>query len=910
MSGKRMALLMCLAFMPIALSMVWGADITEPKFEKYVLPNGLNVILHEDHTIPIVSVNIWYHVGAMNEKPGKTGFAHIFEHMMFQGSQHKPGYFDESIKTIGGENNGGTSMDKTEYWENVPSNYLERILWLDADRMGFLLPAMDQQKLDIQKDVIKNERRERYDNQPYGRDYETLQALLFPKDHPYSRTGIGSMEDIGNATLEDVSEFFHKYYTPNNASLCIAGDFNPVQVKQWVEKYFGPIPSGPPIDRLKSWVPPLNGVVRARIDDNVSLPRLYMAWPTPALYQPGDAEFDILASVLASGKSSRLYKSLVYDKQIAQDVNAYQESKEIAGSFNIVVTAKEGQSLANIEKEIDLILQDIMTKGITKDEFERARINWETSFVRSLQQVGDFGGRAGRLNGYNVQLGDPGMLLWDRNRYSSATPEGVKSYAIKYLKFDGRAILYNNPLPNYSASETITDMSIEPPAAPEPTFKPPVLQKATLKNGMNIVLVERHDLPLIQCNMLFKSGWAADPSDKVGTAGLTADLLTAGTKAKNALQISEEAQRLGANLSSQSGFDNSSVSLNVLSKNLDAGLKLMSEVITSPAFPEEELNRQKKIKLGRIQQESRQPLTTALKGYFRQLYGEGHPYGQPMSGSGTAKTVAAVTREDIIKFYQANYLPNNATAIIVGDITLAEAKAKLETAFAGWKEGRLASTEVKYVAPLAKTKICIIDKPNAEQSAIVIGNLVTSRNSPDYRPLQVVNSVLGATSTARLFMNLRQDKAYTYGSYSFVTGRKSQGALTAYAEVKTAVTKEAVAEMLKEFRGMLGSRPISDIELTNGKNYLSKGYSQNFETFSDIAGQIGTMLTYDLPENEWSTYINEINGIDGSTVAATAQKYIRPEAELIVIVGDRQKIEPGLRELNAGDIELIDPANL
>jgi len=890
--------------------MVWGSDITEPKFEKYVLPNGLNVILHEDHTIPMVSVNIWYHVGALNEKPGKTGFAHIFEHMMFQCSQHRPGYFDESIKNIGGENNGGTSMDKTEYWENVPSNYLERILWLDADRMGFLLPAMDQQKLDIQKDVIKNERRERYDNQPYGRDYETLQGLLFPKDHPYSRTGIGSMEDIGNATLEDVSEFFHKYYTPNNASLCIAGDFNPMQAKEWVEKYFGPIPSGPPIDRLKSWVPALNGVVRARIDDNVSLPRLYMAWPTPALFYPGDAEFDILASVLASGKSSRLYKTLVYDKQIAQDVNAYQESKEIAGSFNIVVTAKEGQSLENIEKEIDLILKDILTNGITKDEFERARTNWEAGFVRSLQQIGDFYGRAGRLNQYNVQLGDPGKLLWDRNRYSSATPEGVKSYANKYLKLDGRAILYNNPMPGFTASGDSVDMSIEPPAAPEPTFKPPVLQKATLKNGMNVVLVERHDLPLIQCNILFKSGWAADPSDKVGTAGLTAELLTSGTKTKNALQISEEAQRLGANLSSNSGFDNSSVALNVLTKNLDAGLKLMSDVIMNPVFPETELARQKNIRLGRIQQESRQPLTTAIKGYYRQLYGEGHPYGQPMTGSGTAKSVAALTRDDLQKFYQANYLPNNATAIIVGAITLAEAKAKLETAFTGWKEGKLILNEVKQVTPLSKTKIVIIDKPNAEQSAIVIGNLVTSRNNPDYRPLQVVNSILGANSTARLFMNLRQDKAYTYGSYSFVTGRKTQGALTAYAEVKTAVTKDAIAEMLKEFRGMTGDRPISDDELADGKNYLSKGYSQNFETFYDIAGQIGTMVTYNLPENEWSTYISDINGINGATVAATALKYIKPDAELIVIMGDRQKIEPGLRELNLGDIQILDSASL
>jgi zinc protease len=905
-----MVLLTCVVLMTVGVSMVRAGDISEPKFEKYVLSNGLNVILHEDHTIPIVSVNTWFHVGSKNERPGKTGFAHIFEHMMFQGSQHHDKYYDEAVKNIGGENNGSTAADRTNYWENIPANYLERIIWLDADRMGYLLPAMTQERLNVQKDVIKNERRESYDNQPYGRAYEMMQALLYPKDHPYSWTGIGSMDDIGAATLEDVSEFFKKYYTPNNASLCIAGDFDPAQVKIWVEKYFGPIPSGPPIDRLNAWVPTLNEIKRASADDNVSLPRLYMAWHTPAFYAPGDAEFDILASILTSGKSSRLYKTLVYDKQIAQDVNAYQESKELGSTFNIVVTAKKGRSLADIEKEIDLILKDILASGFTKDEFDRARTNWEARFVRSLQQIGGFGGRADRLNEYNVMLGNPGKLLWDRDRYSNATPMGIKEYANKYLKFDGRAILNINPRESFSVSEKVTDMAIEPSPASEPAFIPPVMQKATLSNGMNIVLVERHDLPLVQFNLLFKSGWAADPSNRVGVAGLTAELLTTGTKTKDALQISDETQRLGAYLSSTSSFDNSSVSLNILKRNFDAGLKLMSEIVLEPTFPQTELDRQKQNRLGKIQQESRQPLTVAMKAYFKELYGEGHPYGQPHTGSGTAKSLEAITRNDLTNFYQAHYLANNATAIIVGDISLDEAKTKLESAFGRWKQGAVVSNDAKQVQPLAKTQIYIVDKPMAEQSAIIIGNLVMPRNNPDYRPLQVVNSVLGANSTARLFMNLRQDKAYTYGSYSFITGRRGQGALSAYAEVQTGVTKESLAEMLKEFRGITGTRPISDIELTNGKNYLAKGYSRNFETLGDIATQINSIVTNNLPDNEWATYIRDIIDVSGATTVSMAQKYIHPDAQLIVIVGDRQKIEQGLKELNLGEIKNIDPNDL
>ncbi|HJZ10734.1 MAG TPA: pitrilysin family protein, partial [Acidobacteriota bacterium] len=361
-----------------------ASKLPELKFEKYQLPNGLDVILHEDHSIPIVAVNIWYHVGSKNERRGRTGFAHLFEHMMFQGSKHHEDEYFAPLQKIGGTLNGSTNNDRTNYWENVPSNYLELVLWLESDRLGFLLPSMTQKKLDNQRDVVKNERRQRYENQPYNKIYDLMPQFMFPSDHPYSWSVIGSMADLSAASLEDVSEFFRTYYTPNNASLCIAGDFKPEEAKRLVEKYFGPIPAGPPVDRLETWIPKLEGMRRLVSEDNVNLPRLYYTWHTPALYAPGDAEFDLLASILTSGKTSRLFKTLVYDKQIAQDVSAYQYSRELGSTFNIEVTAKEGHTLEELETAVDAELKKLMAQGVTAGELSKAQNEYEAGFVRSL----------------------------------------------------------------------------------------------------------------------------------------------------------------------------------------------------------------------------------------------------------------------------------------------------------------------------------------------------------------------------------------------------------------------------------------------------------------------------------------------------------------------------------------------
>lgn len=875
------------------------------KFEKYELPNGLDVILHVDRSIPVVSVNVWYHVGSKNEKKGRTGFAHLFEHLMFEGSEHIPN-FDEPMERIGGTNNGSTSNDRTNYWENLPSNYLEMGIWLEADRMGYLLSVMDQKKLDTQRGVVQNEKRQGVDNQPYGRAYEIQLNMLYPPSHPYSWTVIGSLEDLGAATLEDVKDFFKSHYTPNNASLSIAGDFDPAVAKKLVEKYFASIPPGPPIEKLKKWMPTLDGVKRTVVTDEIELPRVYMAWHTPAAYAPGDSEFDILADALSSGKTSRLYKALVYEKEIAQDVSAYQASRELSSTFHITVTARKGHTLEEIEKVVDFELNKIFKEGITDDELMRAKVNIEASFIRRLERVGGFGGKADTLNQYNVYLGEPDGFQWDLDRYAKVTADSVLKCATHYLDLNKRVIVHFLPQGDLTSGQSEFDRTKEPAPLPEPSFSPPEIQSATLSNGLELFLVEDHKLPLLQVNLVLKSGWASDPSDRPGAAALTADLMDEGTQSRSALQISDEVKALGAFLSSGSSFDSSGVNLNVLKSKLDKGLELMTDIVLNPTFPEEELQRKKKIYLGQIQQESRQPFPSAIKLFLTTLFGEGHPYAQPYTGSGTAESINAIARKDLVNFYRANFAPNNAAVVIAGDITLSDAKSKIQKAFGSWKKKNVKKISLAEPKALQSTKIYILDKPGAAQSVLVLGNLGLKRNNPDFTAAQVVNNALGGMFTSRINSNLREEKAYTYGAGSLFMGTRGTGPFLSYTQVQTKFTKESIFEIVKELRDITGKRPLVGEELKASKNNLTKSFPQGFQTYGGIAGGIGSMVTYGLPLDQWKKYTAQVNAVDSNKSVQIAKKYIHPDALLIVVVGDRKVIEPRIRELGLGEIHFVE----
>ncbi len=874
-------------------------------FEKYRLDNGLEVILHVDPSLPMVTVNIWYHVGSKNETTGRTGFAHLFEHLMFEGSEHIPNY-DEPMEKIGGTNNGSTSNDRTNYWENLPSNYLEMGLWLEADRMGYLLPVMNQEKLDTQRGVVQNEKRQGVDNQPYGRADEMLMRLLYPSDHPYSWTVIGSLEDLAAASLEDVKKFFQQYYTPNNASLCIGGDFDPETAKKLVEKHFASLEPGPPVARLKSWMPEIPYEKRAVVIDKIELPRLYLAWHTPALYAEGDAEFDLLADILASGKTSRLYQSLVYEQEIAQDVTAYQASRELGSTFHITVTARPGHPLQELEKAVDAELAKIFEVGVARQELERARIGFSASFIRRLERVGGFGGKADALNSYNVMLGDPDRFQWDLDRYAKVSTQAVASAVRQFLDSQKRVVLFFVPEGNPSAAESQFDRSLEPPALPDPVFSPPLIQQAELSSGARLLLVEDHSLPLLQVNLTLKSGWAADPAVRPGTAALTADLLDEGTQTRSALDIAQEVRDRGAFLSTGSSFDSSDIQLNVLKSRLESGLELMADVVLRPVFPEKELERKKKLYLGRIQQETRQPFLTALKWFFRLLYGEAHPYAQPYTGSGTPESVQAITRSDLERFYAEHYSPLDAAFVVVGDITLSQAKSQLDHVFARWPRKSVSRSPVPAPSAPVSTRIYLLDKAGAAQSALVVGNLAFPRNHPDRTACEVVNNALGGMFTSRLNSNLREEKAFTYGASSFFFGTREPGPFICFTQVETSHTAESVYEIVRELRDITSSRPLAGLELQASRDNLIKSFPRNFETLSAIAQQVEEIFAYDLAPSEWKDTVARLQNVDELAALQAAQKHIHPDALLIVVVGDRSRIEAELRNLHLGTIHILE----
>jgi len=885
-------------------SAVAAQDLPELKFEKYTLDNGLQVILHEDHTIPMAAVNVWYHVGSKNEKPGRTGFAHLFEHMMFQGSEnHDMDYF-MPLQKIGAQVNGSTNKDRTNYWENVPSDQLKMALFLEADRMGFLVPALTQEKLDNQRDVVKNEKRQS-ENRPYAKARRLLLEMMFPEGNPYRWTVIGSMDDLSAASKEDVSEFFKLYYAPNNASLCVAGDFDPAEVKQWIEQYFGTIPPGRPVNRLTGWIPTLDGERRALAEDDVELPRLYMQWHTPGWYHPGDAEFDLLAGILGSGKTSRLYQTLVYDLQIAQDVRVHQSSRELSGVFGITATAAPGHDLAELEEVIDYELVRLLKKGVTKKEVELAVTRFEAGFVRGLQRVGGFGGKADRLNRYNVYTGDPGYLDQDLGRFREASTKSINEWTTRFIDLERRAVLHVIPQGSLKRAGVAVERGELPGSTGETSFTPPAIQTATLDNGLRLYLVEKHELPLVEVRLNVMRGWASDPAGKPGTAALTADLLDESAKGMDALEISETAEALGARLNTGSFFDGSFVSLNVLKSQLKPGLDLMSKVALEPTFPEPEFERVRQNYLGRQQQESRQPRQQALKEFQRRVFGEGHPYAQPFSGSGTKESLAALTRDDLAAFHEAYFHPGNAAVVVVGDLDMDQAIAAVTEAFGGWAAGTSPMPEVPPAASYSGPRIVVIDKPGAEQSYIVGGYTGMTRKDPAYQTFQVANTAFGGQFASRINLNLREDKGYTYGVRSQMVSFRDGGIFLMTAPVETPATRASVEELILEMSDIRGPRPISDTELMDSKNRLIMGFPQQFQTFGGVAGSLGNMLLNDLPLDDWQTFGSRVNSMAASDVAEVITGSIDPERVIWIIVGDWEVIGEDLKALDLGEIEVI-----
>jgi len=927
-----MSSLMNIACATFLVSVAAGGDaapqVPQVRFEKYTLANGLQVILHEDHSTPIVCVDVWYHVGSKNERPGRTGFAHLFEHMMFQGSKHYDKDYFGPLQEAGGRLNGSTNPDRTNYWETVPSNYLELALWMESDRMGFLLPAMTQAKLDNQRDVVKNERRQSYENRPYGLTDETLLAAIYPPEHPYSWPVIGSMADLTAASRQDIASFFRRYYHPSNASLCIAGDFDPAAAKRLVEECFAPIPAGPRVEKMKPWPVELKESKRIRMTDRVGLPRLYMAWPSVQMFAADDAALDVLAEVLAGGKTSRLYQVLVRQKQLAQDVQAYQESEEIAGQFVIVVTPRPGHTLAEVEAAVREEIAHLQAGPPAPAEVSRAVNQFQARFVRALESVSGFGGRADRLNMYNVFTGDPGYLAEDFARYLKVEPAGVQRAAQKYLgekvvilevtpgpkttitpdpretaeaereklaKTIRQSVMAEGPAAREDAARTHL-----PKAGPEPRFQLPPIHRSRLSNGMQVLVVENHELPVVNLHVVFPAGRAEDPLSKLGLAALLTSVWDEGTGRRSSLQIAEELAGIGASLNFTAGVDATSARLFTLTQHLPTALEVAGDVLQNPTFPETELQRERQMAIGRLLMIRNEPHALATLAVTGTLYGQDYPYGKPMFG--TPGTLRSITRADLEDFYHGHIRPEQAAAIVVGDVTPKEITARLEKALGGWKAaGRPAEVKFPPLPPAKPAGIVLVDKPGAAQSVISVALVGAPRNSPDYPALTVMNSIFGGQFSSRLNMNLREDKGYTYGARTALEWRVHQpGPFVATASVQTAVTHLALVEFLKEFEGMLGKQPVTPAELEFNKTYLTRGYPAGFETPGAVANQLETLVEYGLPDDYFNTLVPRIKAVTADDVLRVAKEYLHVDRLAVIIVGDREKIEKNLSELPIG----------
>ena len=874
-------------------------------YEKVVLPNGLEVILHEDHSIPLAAVNVWYHVGSKDEEPGRTGFAHLFEHVMFEGSQHHNSSYFEPLQKVGANLNGSTNSDRTNYWEDVPSNYLELALWLESDRMGFLLAALDQQRFDIQRDVVKNERRQSYENRPYGMAQWNIQKSLFPLPHPYHWMTIGSQEDLDAASLEDIKDFFQRYYAPSNASLSIAGDIDRERTLELVNRYFGELPPGPPVRRVGRFDSGLTGRVELELRDKVSLPRLYIAWPAYPDGDAAEAPLELLRLALADGQSSRLYRSLVYEKQIAQSVSVRHYSAEISGQFVVEATAAAGHSLAEVEAAVDAELARARQEPPTEEELARARNRLESSHYRQLARIGGFGGRADTLNYYNVFYGNPGELNTALERYLAVEPAAV--LAAGQWTLNGNQVRMR-VLPEAALQPVVNGMALnrseQPGPAAEPEFAPPLPVHRRLPNGLQVTVVEKPGLPLVAFALLLPAGSIADPPSQPGLAFFTAQMLAEGTATRSSQEIANAFEFIGARLSIETRREANILSAETLTRHWPEALALLSDVVQNPTFPENELERVRREHLTDLRRGKDDPTFTAEQLIPGLIFGRESRYGHPTIG--TEESVAAFTREQLAGYYRDCYDPAAANLLVVGDVSLDDAVAQAAAVLGDWANPAAAAGKESAGSGATAgaggdreqpTTIYLVDKPGAAQSVIRAGHSTVGRSHPDYTSLGLLNYSFGGQFSARLNQNLRQDKGYSYGFHSGISWFKERSLLVAGGSVQTAVTKESVAETLQEFRDIQGGRPVSAAELAAAQAGLLLGYPAGFERPGQILGQLVQLVLHQLPDDYFRTTPARVAAATLEQVRQAGAARVRPEGLQVLVVGDRATVESGLREL-------------
>jgi len=880
-------------------------------YETFTLSNGLRVIVHTDRKAPVVGVTVYYRVGSKNEPAGSTGFAHLFEHLMFGGSENMPN-FDEPLVAAGSTaTNGSTWFDRTNYVETVPVGALDLALFAEADRMGHLLGAVTQGKLDAQRAVVQNEKRQG-DNQPYGLVEYAQLAALFPPDHPYGHSTIGSMADLDAASVETVKNWFRDNYGPNNAIIALAGDIDLATAREKVERYFGAIPAGPAVKPVEAAVPTLPARVDQVMKDRVATTRLYRMWITPDRNSADAPLLSVGAAVLGGLASSRLDNVLVRDEQLAVGVTAGLQQFEQIGMLEVTADVKPGIDPDLVSRRLDEVIADLVANGPTADEVTRVATRQVAAEISALEVVGGFGGKAATLAEGLLYSGDPGQYKKDLAAIASATPQGVREAMQRWLNRPvyalrvepGERDAYEEAMvgaPGNAPADAEAAEAATPPPPPQlalPAVQPspaldfPAVETAQLRNGIKVHLARRTTVPAVRVAVSFDAGMAADRRDRLGIGALMLDLLEAGTTSLSTLQIAEEQERLGANISGGQSMDRTAVSLFALTANLDPSLDLLADIIRNPAFDPGEIERLRAIQLADISAELTQPSGLAGRAIMPLLYGETHPYGMPASGNGDIATVKAITRDDLVAFHGRWLVPGKAEIFVVGDVTMAQILPLLDTRFGAWPQNRMApaTKDFSVAIPPARPGIYLIDRPQSPQSMILGGFVTTARGADDLVAFGAANTILGDDFLSRLNTDIRETRGWSYGVRAYLTTRVERSPYIVAAPVQADQTGPAISAMRDDIVQFLGARGVTQPEFARVVSGNIARLPARFETGGAVLGQMQADALYGRPFDYVESLAGRYARLTPQALDEAARALIDPAKLSWVVVGDKAKI--------------------
>ncbi len=898
-------------------------------YESYKLDNGLTVILNEDKSDPIAALVILYHVGSAREVPGRTGFAHLFEHMMFQRSENVgEDEFFKYIEGAGGTLNGGTSFDQTIYFEVVPKNALELAMWLESDRMGFLRNTVTPQSFALQQNVVQNEKRQTVDNRPYGHTETVILKNLYPAGHPYSWDVIGEMEDLANATIDDVKEFHRKFYIPNNATLVVSGDYDAAEVKTLIEKYFGEIPAGEPLADPGPQTVTLDVTRKLYHEDGFArAPQYTMVFPSAQQYTRDAYALDVLAQLLGRGKNSPFYKVLVKERKLTSGVSVYNQALELAGQFEIGVTANPSTSLNDVEAAIAEAFERFEKDRFTDRDLERIKAGLESQFY---QMMGSVMYKAFMLAMYNEFAGSPDFMIEELEMMKGITRDDVWDVYNRYIKghhyvatsfvprgqldlvADGsvNAGVVEEDITRATSMEVVFgeeeeivrtpssfDRSVPPVPGPDPSVTVPAIWKSEALNGMKIMGISQHELPLVTYSIIIEGGHLLDDPFKPGVARFTAQMLNEGTASRTPEQLEEEIQLLGATISISGSEDRITVSVSTLARNFEKTLSLVEEMLLQPRWDEEQFSLNKTRTVNGLKRNLADPNYLAGAAFNRLLFGEGSILAADVSG--TVESVEAITMNDLKSFYEKNISPTAASFLIVGDITRPRVEKALKGLGSRWTPRDVTIPEITLPPAPEKSSVWFVDVPDAKQSVINIGTLAIPRSHPDYYKAEVANHMLGGGASARLFMVLREEKGFTYGAYSRFSGQKQYGTFRAYSSVRSDATLESVQlfrDIMAEYRAGVSGETV---EFT--RSSLLKANALKFETNEAKLGMLSTISFYRLPDDFIRKQEDYLRGLTVEQLNETVRKYIDPMKMYYVVAGDAATQMKGLKKIGFGE---------